>query len=564
MSGAAQHPLAPLRSLRADDDGLLLEHDPAEADHDTALDVLFDDRRIWSFWTVRDTTPAGTGATGSAGAGESARRLPWPAALGRFLDGRTTVSLVDHVHGHEVGRTEAVLGSGEGRIAVVDKQGRPLGLDKSLVLSRLFDSRDPDQLAPLLDSIEQVLGELRACGIEAFLAYGSLLGAVREGGLIGHDNDADLGYVSRHDHPAEAVAESFRLQRALVERGLPVTRYSGMGIRVDVSEPDGGTRGLDVFGGFIRDVDGTSHLYLMGEVGAPFRREWVWPLSEVSFEGRTFPGPAEPERLLEAMYGPTWRTPDPAYKFTTPLSTVRRLDGWFRGTRGGRILEWDVAKPGELSGRNLRPSGFARWAVDTLEGDGGPGRPTTLIDVGCGAGVDATWTARKGIGTVGVDFKPIHYRHLAARAEQEGLPLRFTWTNLNEVRSVMAGGAQLARLPGPRSVVGRHVLDAVDGDGRRGFYRLADMATRGGGRTLVQVCRDPRGSGDDTVVPRTAGGRGRSRPLDVEALVAEIGAHGGRVLDRVDLTETAQDAPHGGFPRPEETIDVTRLVVAWH
>ena len=30
------------------------------------------------------------------------------------------------------------------------------------------------------------------------------------------------------------------------------------------------------------------------------------------------------------------------------------------------------------------------------------------------------------------------------------------------------------------------------------------------------------------------------------------------------LTETAQDAPHGGFPRGEETHDVTRLVMTWH
>ncbi len=553
MGSAQQHPLAPLRSLRVDDAGLWLGPDPADAGHDAAVDVLLDDRRIWSFWTVRDTRVE-----------DEHRLLPWPAALARFLDGRATVRLVDHVHGHEVGRADAVLGSGEGRVAVVDKQGRPLGLDKSLVLSRLFDSRDPAQVAPLLDSIEQVLGELRACGIEAFLAYGSLLGAVREGGLIGHDNDADLGYVSGFDHPAEAVAESFRLQRALVERGLPVTRYSGMGIRVDVTEPDGGTRGLDVFGGFMRPAEGlggTNHLYLMGEVGAPFERSWMWPLGEVGFEGRTFPAPARPERLLEAMYGPTWRTPDPAYKFTTPRATTRRLDGWFRGTRGGRILEWDVARPRDLAGPDLRPSAFARWTLQVLEG---ARRPATLLDVGCGAGVDATWTARQGVSTVGVDFKPIHFRHLADRAAEEGLPLTFAWANLNELRSVVVGSAQLARLDGPRSVVCRHVLDAVDADGRRGFYRLADLTTRGGGRTLVQVRRAPGGDAGEAVTPPASGRRGRSRPLNVDALVAEVEQHRGRVLQRVDLTETADDAPHGGFPRGEETFEVTRLVIAWH
>ena len=66
------------------------------------------------------------------------------------------------------------------------------------------------------------------------------------------------------------------------------------------------------------------------------------------------------------------------------------------------------------------------------------------------------------------------------------------------------------------------------------------------------------------MTPPAAGVRGRSRALNVDALVAEVGRHGGRVLERVDLTETAEDAPHGGFPRGEETTDVTRLVVAWH
>ncbi|MDX6324372.1 MAG: hypothetical protein QOK15_726, partial [Nocardioidaceae bacterium] len=254
-----------VRSLRADDDGLFF--DLADLRDDVVVDVLFDGRRIWSFWAVRDSEPTADG-----------RHVPWPFALSRFLDGHTSLSLVEHVSGAQLGSTEAVLGSGEEPILVVDRQGRPLGLDKSLTLSRLFDSRDPEHLAPLLSSIDTVLDALRACGMEAFLAYGTLLGAVREGGLIGHDSDADLGYVSRYDHPADVVAESFRLQRHLVARGLSVTRYSGLAFRVNLREGDGVMRGLDVFGGFMRD----GRLYLMGEVGTPFREEWVWPLTTVT------------------------------------------------------------------------------------------------------------------------------------------------------------------------------------------------------------------------------------------------------------------------------------------
>ena len=47
---------------------------------------------------------------------------------------------------------------------------------------------------------------LEEAGVRPFLAYGTLLGAVRQGDFIGHDSDADLGYVSEHDHPVDAVA----------------------------------------------------------------------------------------------------------------------------------------------------------------------------------------------------------------------------------------------------------------------------------------------------------------------------------------------------------------------
>ena len=58
----------------------------------------------------------------------------------------------------------------------------------------------------------------------------------------------------------------------------------------------------------------------MGEIGADFRREWVYPLTTCTLEGHTFPAPAAPERWLEATYGPSWAVPDPAFKFTPPTA----------------------------------------------------------------------------------------------------------------------------------------------------------------------------------------------------------------------------------------------------
>jgi hypothetical protein len=548
-AGIERGPIA-VQRFRATDQGLFFFVDD---DDDEVVDVLFDGRRVWSFWTLRDSEESG-----------AERVAAWPGALRRFLDGRVRLSLVDHVCEAEVAATEAVLGSGEGTVAVVDKQGRPLGLDKSLTLSRLFDSRDPEHLAPLLDSIDTVLRALHDSGIEAFVAYGTLLGAVREGGLIGHDSDADLGYVSRYDHPADVICESFRLQRQLSESGLSVTRYSGLAFRVNLVEGDGVMRGLDVFGGFMRQ----GRLYLMGEVGTPFREEWVRPLGTVTLEGREYAAPAAPERLLEATYGPHWRTPDPAFKFETPQSTVRRLDGWFRGTRGGRNLQWHRPRARELRG-SPRPSALAQW-VRSAEPEIG-----TFVDVGCGAGADAYWMAEQGVPARGLDFRPTHYRVLAGRAEQESLPVDYAWANLNELRSVLPAGAALSRLPGPRVVMARHVVDTVDASGRANFLRLAEMTVRGSGRLYLQVARagsatprdeasGPEAGGDDASARGLlAPGRDNLRPQDVDALTGEIEARGGRVEAREDLVESAVDEPQGGGLTGTEKREVTRLVVTW-
>ena len=100
---------------------------------------------------------------------------------------------------------------------------------------------------------------------------------------------------------------------------------------MDVDEGDGVVRGLDVFGGFLMD----GHLHLMGEIREPFEESWIFPLGTTTLEGRTFPAPADPDRLLTATYGASWRMPDPAFNFAPPATTVRRLNGWFRGLRVG-------------------------------------------------------------------------------------------------------------------------------------------------------------------------------------------------------------------------------------
>jgi SAM-dependent methyltransferase len=499
--------MAGVARVHVDDTGIL-----ATSRDEVVLDVLFDGRRIWSFWLHRDGEPRDGG-----------HLVAWPAALQRFLRGTTQLALVEHVSGEVVHDAEVTLGRAPAgtRIAVESPDGKPLGLDKSNRLAQTFDTRSEEHVAPLLDSIEEVLEALRKAGIEAFPAYGTLLGAVREGHLIGHDSDADLGYVSQHDHPVDVVRESFRLQRRLAAMGYPITRYSGGAFKVDVVEGDGSVRGLDVFGGFLMD----GRLILMGEIRTPFERSWIFPLGTTTLEGRTLPAPADTDRFLAATYGPSWRVPDPAFHFGTPRSTHRRLNGWFRGTRVNRE-EWDRtwSRAHRTRGPDDTPHSFARW-VRRREPDA-----TQVVDVGCGRGSDALWFARRGVPTLGLDYAPRGFEAAAGLAEAEGLPARFHTANLLELRQALGWGARLAHDAQERRVlVARHVAEATDRVGRQHLWRLARMALAGGGRLYLELLV-PGPQGEAFARKKLL------RPLSPDLVAREIEAQGGRVVRRREKT----------------------------
>ncbi len=180
--------------------------------------MLVDGRRVYSFWIHRDGEKVG-----------GRWRVPWPKTLLEFLDGTARFTVVVHETGEKVFDGEVSLGSADRPDR--DPQPQRSAPEPGHVPgagSSTFDSRSAEQVEPLLDAIDEVLAALRKAGIEAFLAYGTLLGAVREGKLIGHDSDADLGYVSHHIHPVDVIRESFRVQRtsSTWATGSPATRRS--------------------------------------------------------------------------------------------------------------------------------------------------------------------------------------------------------------------------------------------------------------------------------------------------------------------------------------------------
>jgi hypothetical protein len=170
-----------------------------------------------------------------------------------------------------------------------------------LQLSKKLDMEWQEQVFGLYEKVTKIL---KSQGVTPFLMYGSLLGQVREGGFIGHDDDFDLGYVSKKRGPA-AARELIRLAECFVAKGFDVEIKPEA---IHIHDPEDPTLRLDLF-----------HLYFSakGELQFPFGvagtlqftlSDWKG-ITRAMFAGHSVLIPRNSEKFVECIYGESWRTP---------------------------------------------------------------------------------------------------------------------------------------------------------------------------------------------------------------------------------------------------------------
>jgi hypothetical protein len=498
-----------------------------------AIDVLFDGQRVWSFSVAHDGRPAGNG-----------QEVSWPKILRRHLDGVADVELRNHAT-REVVHTQTVrFSDSPARVSVVDDDGNPLAVDKGGRLQRDFSNTDDSARDEIMDALERVLHDLtEKCGLDAFLTYGCLLGAVRNGHMIGHDSDADLGFLSKYTHPFDVIRETTAAVRTMRSLGWKVVRMSGANFKVWVPLPDGRRCGIDVFGCFHVGDD----FYFTASLGGKLDRSALLPVSTVTLEGRQIAAPARPEEVLEFGYGPGWRVPDPAFHYDLDPAIVRRMDAWFRSARR-RVRFWQDFYKGPDSDRvPTEPSLFAQWVQQWMVDHASV--PSDVLDVGAGTGRDSVYFAAQGHQVTALDYVPAGLRKTRALREEQGVKVTRRTLNLEDLASVLVTGARLAHQPGTRQVYARGLLDTLGATGRDNLWRFASMVQRRGGETFVEF-RTPRSQRE----PKFFGPHARTF-VDPDTAVEEIESRGGSVVHR----ETGRDlAPLGN-----ENPHICRLVVRW-
>ena len=179
-----------------------------------------------------------------------------------------------------------------------------------------------------VEVLREVRDVLNEHGVEHFLIYGTLLGAVRDGKFCDGETDIDIGV--KHEILILKIRE---LMDAFRNRGFTVYGYS---------YPYNQTRALNLIKhDIIVDIrnfeewDGVRFLQRVdssrNDVANVWSREHFETLGEIEFYGMKFKIPSNPEEWLRVNYGDSWRTPDPDMHVS-----YAGVEGWW--TKTGRTV----------------------------------------------------------------------------------------------------------------------------------------------------------------------------------------------------------------------------------
>jgi hypothetical protein len=175
-------------------------------------------------------------------------------------------------------------------------------------LTQTFDLKSDKQKDLTYQRLSTFLSQLvNEFGVDAFVSSGTLLGFVRQGEFLGHDDDLDICYISKESTHEGIVRERNEIKVFLNGKGYRVTDSDVAHLWVHT----GDNIMFDLFTGWIEN-----NRCMMNPLPLPgVAASDVLPLKTLKSHGYPIMMPANPEALMELNYGKSWKVPDPLWKF---------------------------------------------------------------------------------------------------------------------------------------------------------------------------------------------------------------------------------------------------------
>lgn len=164
---------------------------------------------------------------------------------------------------------------------------------------------DPQDVKAMIDEAFEYWA---AHGYDCFINSGSLLGLVRDGGFIEHDDDVDIGIILQGRTLPDVVREWLNIHDSLIDENRADAKKI-RAHRILKLENDLGLN-FDLFPAWFDEDDAFS---VYPHSWKNLTRADVYPLQKDENLGIFMP--ANPEKMLESNYGQKWREPDPLFRF---------------------------------------------------------------------------------------------------------------------------------------------------------------------------------------------------------------------------------------------------------
>jgi hypothetical protein len=348
-------------------------------------------------------------------------------------------------------------------------KGYVFGQSGRLQLSKSLDTEWQAAVLGLYERVNSVLQDM--LGRQAFLCYGTLLGAVRDNGFIGHDIDFDCAYLPAQETGPAAAAELGDVALELIDRGFNVVpKRTCLAIKDDHS---GGMK-IDLYHLF-RDHSGQL-CFPFGIAGSPYVLRDSFDLRRIRLAGHDVLIPADAERLVESIYGRTWRTPNPGFRWEDDRTT-RARDGIVPIAQVDEVVRANVASSQARQREAIRSLFTANDQI-----------PDVVVEVGSSLGDESVAIASAGKRVIGLDRSPSSVERAVRRAASSRLAVEFRAVDIYSPEQLRAavgtvraeiGAAALAFYV--RSLVRfsdhvlRSTLAALESCSRPGDYLIADF-----------------------------------------------------------------------------------------